>query len=52
MDIDETEASEGKDLAADVRAKILKSGDENLLRLLKTFPPETFGRLKQILKEQ
>jgi hypothetical protein len=52
MDIDESEAREGESLAADVREKILKSGDENLLRLLKTFPPETFGRLKKILKEQ
>jgi len=40
----------GRDAA--VRAKILKSGDENLLRLLRTFPEETFGRLKAILKEQ
>jgi superfamily II DNA or RNA helicase len=52
MDISEEEAREGEALAADVRAKILKSGDENLLKLLKTFPPETFGRLKSILKEQ
>jgi len=52
MEIGETEVQEGEALAADVRAKILKSGDENLLRLLKTFPEETFGRLKAILKEQ
>ena len=52
MDIGETETREGEALAADVRAKILKSGDENLLRLLKTFPEETFGRLKAILREQ
>jgi superfamily II DNA or RNA helicase len=52
MEIGEEEAREGEALAADVRAKILKSGDENLLRLLKTFPEETFGRLKAILKEQ
>jgi superfamily II DNA or RNA helicase len=52
MDIGEEEAREGEELAADIRAKILKSGDENLLRLLKTFPEETFGRLKAILKEQ
>jgi superfamily II DNA or RNA helicase len=52
MEIGEEEAQEGEELAADVRAKILKSGDENLLRLLKTFPEETFGRLKAILKEQ
>ena len=52
MDIGEEETREGEALAADVRAKILKSGDENLLRLLKTFPEETFGRLKAILKEQ
>jgi hypothetical protein len=52
MDIGEEETREGEALAADVRAKILKSGDENLLRLLKTFPDETFGRLKAILKEQ
>lgn len=52
MDIGEDEAREGEALAADVRAKILLSGDENLLRLLKSFPEETFGRLKAILKEQ
>lgn len=52
MDIDEDEVKEGESLAADVRASILKSGDENLLRLLKTFPEETFGRLKAILKQQ
>lgn len=52
MEIGEEEVREGEALAADVRAKILKSGDENLLRLLKTFPEETFGRLKAILKEQ
>jgi superfamily II DNA or RNA helicase len=52
MDIGEEETREGEVLAADVRAKILKSGDENLLRLLRTFPEETFGRLKAILKEQ
>lgn len=52
MDIGEDEVREGELLAADVRAKILRSGDENLLRLLKTFPEETFGRLKAILKEQ
>jgi superfamily II DNA or RNA helicase len=52
MDISEEETREGEALADDVRAKILKSGDENLLRLLRTFPEETFGRLKAILKEQ
>jgi len=52
MEIGEEEAREGEALAADVRAKILKSGDQHLLRLLKTFPEETFGRLKAILKEQ
>ncbi len=52
MEIGEEEVREGEALAADVRAKILKSGDEHLLRLLKTFPEETFGRLKAILKEQ
>jgi superfamily II DNA or RNA helicase len=52
MEIGEEEVREGEELAADVRTKILKSGDEHLLRLLKTFPEETFGRLKAILKEQ
>jgi len=52
MEIGEEDVREGEALAADVRAKILKSGDEHLLRLLKTFPEETFGRLKAILKEQ
>ena len=33
----------------DIRDNILKSGDETLLKLIKTLPDESFARLKKIL---
>jgi len=50
MDIDEDEAREGEEIAAEVREKILKSGDEKLLRILRTLPEASWARLKNIME--
>ena len=49
MDIDEEEAREGEAMADDVREKILQSGDEKLLRILRVLPEESWARLRNIL---
>ncbi|MDC0979046.1 DEAD/DEAH box helicase family protein [Gammaproteobacteria bacterium] len=51
MDIDEDEVLIGEKISGSVRAKILKSGDEKLLQLVKTLPEESFGRLKNLLEQ-
>jgi hypothetical protein len=49
MDIDESEAREGETIAVDVREKILRSGDEKLLRMLRALPEQSWARLRNIL---
>ena len=49
MDINEDEVQESEKISSEVRARILQSGDESLLRLIRTLPDESFGRLKTIL---
>jgi hypothetical protein len=49
MDIEEDEAREGETIAGDVREKILRSGDEKLLRILRTLPEQSWARLRNIL---
>ncbi|TAJ96031.1 MAG: DEAD/DEAH box helicase [Gammaproteobacteria bacterium] len=51
MDIDEEEVRLAEELAPRLRNKILKSGDQKLIKLLKILPEESWGRLK-ILMEQ
>ncbi len=51
MDIDEDEAREGEAMAKEVREKILRSGDEKLLRILRTLPDASWGRLKNIMDQ-
>jgi hypothetical protein len=36
-------------MASEVRGKILRSGDEKLLRILRVLPEESWARLKNIL---
>ncbi len=50
MDIDEDEAREGEAMAKEVRDKILRSGDEKLLRILRTLPEASWARLKNIME--
>jgi superfamily II DNA or RNA helicase len=49
MDIEEAEAREGEAMAAAVRAKALESGDENIIRVLRALPEQSWSRLKNIL---
>ena len=51
MDIDEDEVQDAEEMAADVRDKILKSGDEKLVKILKILPEESWARLKNILDQ-
>jgi superfamily II DNA or RNA helicase len=49
MDIEESEVQEAEAMASEVRGKILRSGDEKLLRILRVLPEESWARLKNIL---
>jgi superfamily II DNA or RNA helicase len=51
MDIEEADVREGEGMANEVRKKVLGSGDERLVRLIKQLPEETWGRLKNILND-
>jgi hypothetical protein len=50
MDIEEEEVKLGEEMAFPVRDKILRSGDEQLVRILRILPEESFARLKGILE--
>lgn len=49
MDLNETEVRESENLAPYIRSQILQSGDEKLVRILKTLPDESWARLRDIL---
>jgi len=49
MDLDEDEVRISENMAQPVRDRALKSGDETLVRILRTLPEESFARLKDIL---
>ena len=49
MDIDETDVKEGERIAQPVREMVLRSGDNTLVRIIRTLPDESFARLKDIL---
>lgn len=49
MDIEEEEVQFAEGVSEEVRRKVFKSGDENLVRLIKVLPEESLGRLKTIL---
>jgi hypothetical protein len=51
IDIEELEVQLGEEMAAPVREKILRSGDEQLVRLLRVLSEESFARLKGILSD-
>lgn len=50
MDLDEEEVQIAEKMAQPVRDKILRSGDDTLIRIIKTLPEESFARLKNILE--
>ena len=49
MDIDETDVRRAEEMAPEIRKRMLRSGDEKLVRLVKVLPEESFARLQQIL---
>ena len=49
MDLEEQEVQAAEEMAQMVRDRVLRSGDETLIRVMKTLPDETFARLKDIL---
>jgi hypothetical protein len=51
IDIEEQEVQLAEEMAAPVRERILRSGDEQLVRILRILPEESFARLKGILAD-
>ena len=51
IDIGEEEVQLAEEMAAPVRERILRSGDEQLVRILRILPEESFARLKGILAD-
>ena len=51
IDMTEEEVKESEEMAPQIRQLILSSGDEKLLRLLKTFPDESYARLAAIMAQ-
>jgi hypothetical protein len=51
MDLDENQVRAGERIASVVREKLLGSGDETLVRIVKALPEESWGRLHAILAE-
>jgi hypothetical protein len=49
MELDEDEVRRAEKIAQPVRQRVLRSGDETLVRVFKTLPDESFARLKDIL---
>jgi superfamily II DNA or RNA helicase len=52
MDINEDEVQLAEQMVPEIRRKILRSGDETLVRILQTLPDESWGRLRSILESQ
>lgn len=49
MDIEENEVRHAEEMAPEIRRRILRSGDEKLVKLVRVLPEESFSRLQQIL---
>lgn len=50
MDIDEDEVRLAEEIAPEVRNRVLRSGDQKLVKILRVLPDESWARLRQILK--
>ena len=51
MDIDETEVQMAEEIAPELRQRILRSGDQNLVLLLQRLPDETHARLAEMVRD-
>lgn len=49
MDLEEREVQAAEQIAPEVRARALRTGDDTLVRLLRTLPDESWARLRDIL---
>ena len=49
IDLSEQEVKAAEKMAPHIRSNCLKSGDENLVRIVRILPEETWSRLSQIL---
>ena len=49
MDLEESEVREAEQIAPIIRGRVLQSGDEKLVRILKVLPDESWARLRDIL---
>ena len=50
MDLEESEVREAEQIAPIIRGRVLQSGDEKLVRILKVLPDESWARLRDILE--
>jgi hypothetical protein len=50
MDLDEDEVREAETIAPRIRQRVLQSGDQKLVRILKVLPDESWARLRDILE--
>ncbi len=50
MDLEEREVQEAEQIAPIIRGRVLQSGDEKLVRILKVLPDESWARLRDILE--
>ena len=51
MELDEDEVQGAEDIAPELKTLLLKSGDQHLIRFLKTMPEESYSRLGKILDQ-
>lgn len=51
MDLDEVEVREGEEMASEVRKRMLESGDDKLINLVRVLPEESWARLRNILNQ-
>jgi superfamily II DNA or RNA helicase len=52
MDIEEDEVLEAEAMAGSLRRQIAASGDQNIVRLMKQLPEESWARLKRLMTEK
>jgi ribosomal 50S subunit-associated protein YjgA (DUF615 family) len=51
MDVSEEDVKEGEAIAGALRSRVLAKGDEKLIKFIQQLPEESWGKLKQILKD-
>jgi superfamily II DNA or RNA helicase len=52
MDIEEEDVQESEAMAKSVRKLVMASGDENLVKVIKQLPEESWARLKKLMNDQ